>query len=122
MQTRVKAQGGQRRDGPFQLDAARERSAPWASRGLVARLTRTHEAKQAKPWKMTDSPKEFIDSMLTKIVGINIDITGLIGKFKISQNKELQDILGAGHALVEQSEEVMGNAMLAYAATQTSQT
>lgn len=90
-------------------------------RGLVARLTRTHETKQAKPWKMTDSPKDFIDTMLTKIVGINIDITRLIGKFKLSQNKELRDILGAGHALVDQGDEGIGDAMLAYAANKAKQ-
>ncbi|MFS9663267.1 FMN-binding negative transcriptional regulator, partial [Klebsiella pneumoniae] len=39
-------------------------------RGLVGRLTRVHEASQAQPWKMSDSPREFIDGMLQAIVGL----------------------------------------------------
>jgi transcriptional regulator len=84
-------------------------------RGLVARLTRTHEATQSKPWKMTDSPKDFIDTMLKAIVGVEIEITRLIGKSKISQNKEVRDILGAGHALKTQGDDVVGDAMLTVA-------
>src|SRR3546814_20185759 len=63
-------------------------------RGMVARLTRTHEASQPDPWKMTDSPKDFIDTMLKAIVGIEIEITRLVGKSKLSQNKEVRDIRG----------------------------
>jgi transcriptional regulator len=85
-------------------------------RGVVARLTRTHEASQAAPWKMTDSSKEFIDMMLKAIVGIEIEITRLVGKSKLSQNKEVRDILGAGEALKSRGEDVIGDAMLARAA------
>ena len=70
-------------------------------RGLVARLTRTHEATQPKPWKMTDGPTEYIESMLKAIVGVEIQITRLVAKFKLSQNKEARDIQGAAHALME---------------------
>jgi transcriptional regulator len=85
-------------------------------RGLVARLTRTHEASQPQPWKMTDSPSEYIDAMLKAIVGVEIEITRLVGKIKLSQNKEERDIRGAGEALNEQGENVIGDAMLACAA------
>src|SRR5690554_6028428 len=68
-------------------------------RGLVARLTRTHEASQPIPWKMTDSPKEFIDAMLKSIVGLEIEIIRLVGKSKLSQNKDVDDMCGAGEAL-----------------------
>lgn len=81
-------------------------------RGLVARLTRTHEASQPVPWKMTDSSPEFIDSMLQAIVGMEIEITRLEGKFKLSQNREARDLEGAGKALVEQGDTVLGQAML----------
>jgi transcriptional regulator len=70
-------------------------------RGLVARLTRTHEATQPKPWKMTDGPTEYIESMLKAIVGVEVQITRLVAKFKLSQNKEARDIQGAAHALME---------------------
>ena len=64
-------------------------------RGIVGRLTKTHEASQALPWKMADSPREFIDKLLQAIVGIEIEITRLEGKSKLSQNKEARDLRGA---------------------------
>ncbi len=72
-------------------------------RGLVARLTRTHEASQPTPWKMTDSPAEYIDTMLKAIVGIEIEITRLVGKFKLGQNKDARDMRGAGQALIDKA-------------------
>lgn len=85
-------------------------------RGLVARLTRVHEASHAVPWKMGDAPRDYIDSMLKAIVGIEIEITKIVGKFKLSQNKELRDIEGAGNALKAKGEDLIGDAMLAVAA------
>lgn len=82
-------------------------------RGMVARLTRTHEASQPMPWKMTDSPKEFIDTMLKAIVGLKIEITRLVGKSKLSQNKEVGDIRNAGETLRAHGDRVIGDAMLA---------
>lgn len=82
-------------------------------RGVVGRLTRTHEASQPKPWKMTDSPKEFVDAMLKAIVGIEIEITRLVGKSKLSQNKDARDIRGAAEMLKAQADHVIGDAMLA---------
>lgn len=85
-------------------------------RGVVARLTRIHEEKQADPWKMTDSPKDFIDMMLKNIVGIEISITRLIGKSKLSQNKESRDIGSAGDQLKKQGDTILGDAMLSVVA------
>jgi transcriptional regulator len=85
-------------------------------RGVVARLTNTHEARQAAPWKMSDSPREFIDAMVKAIVGVEIEITRLTGKFKLSQNKETRDIRNAGEVLKAQGESVLAEAMLAAAA------
>lgn len=82
-------------------------------RGVVARLTRSHEASQAVPWKMTDSSKEDIDAMLKAIVGLEIEITRLVGKVKLSQNKEVRDIHSVGEALKAQGDRVIGDAMLA---------
>jgi transcriptional regulator len=66
-------------------------------RGLVARLTREHEQRslQAKHWKMGDSAPEFITGLLQAIVGIEIEITRLVGKSKLGQNREDRDRLGA---------------------------
>ncbi|MEH6365179.1 MAG: FMN-binding negative transcriptional regulator [Pseudomonas marincola] len=85
-------------------------------RGLVAKLTRTHEAAMPNPWKMTDSPKDYIALMLKAIVGIEVEITRLEGKFKLSQNKEARDIEGAGNALIARDERALGLAMLGCAA------
>jgi len=73
-------------------------------RGVVARLTRTHEARAGaeKPWKITDSSPEFIEQMLAAIVGIEIELTRLEGKFKLSQNKDARDIEGAAQGLQAQ--------------------
>jgi transcriptional regulator len=68
-------------------------------RRIVARLTRRHEADEPKPWKMGDSEPEFIDGMLRNIVGIEIALTSLVGKFKLSQNKAHRDRVGASDAL-----------------------
>lgn len=68
-------------------------------RGLVARLTRRHEANEPRPWKMGDSEPGFIDGMLRHIVGIEIAITSLVGKSKLSQNKDTSDRLHAADTL-----------------------
>ena len=84
-------------------------------RGVVGRLTRTHEASQPQPWKMADAPKDYLDAMLKSIVGLQIDITRLTGKNKLSQNKEARDIRGAAEALNARENIQIANAMLAHA-------
>ncbi|WP_176048507.1 FMN-binding negative transcriptional regulator [Burkholderia sp. BCC1644] len=84
-------------------------------RGVVARLTRTHEASQPVPWKMGDAPKDYIDTMLQSIVGLQIEITRFVGKRKLGQNKAEADIRGAGEALVAEGNLAIGEAMLAAA-------
>jgi transcriptional regulator len=64
---------------------------------------------------MTDSSKEFISSMLTSIVGMEIEVTRLVGKSKLSQNKEVRDIRTAGETLRQKGEKVIANAMLSVA-------
>ncbi|MDO9023988.1 FMN-binding negative transcriptional regulator [Zwartia sp.] len=68
-------------------------------RRVVARLTHRHEATEPKPWKMGDSTPEFISSMLNNIIGIEIAITSLVGKVKLSQNREARDRMGAATSL-----------------------
>ena len=85
-------------------------------RGVVGRLTRAHEASQPKPWKMGDSAPEFIDTMLKAIVGIEIEATSLVGKFKLSQNRERRDMHNAGTELKDYGNDLLGYAMLSRAA------
>lgn len=82
----------------------------------VAKLTHRHEASQPVPWKMGDAPREFTDSMVKAIVALEIEITRLAGKAKLSQNKEQRDIRSAGEALIAHGDEQIGQAMLAAAA------
>jgi len=83
-------------------------------RGVVARLTRANEARTGaeRPWKMTDSSKEYIDQMLSAIVGIEIAITKMIGKWKLSQNKEERDRVNAAEELRKRGEHVVSAEML----------
>lgn len=88
-------------------------------RGVVARLTRTHEgqAGSPKPWKMTDSPPEYIDQMLSNIVGIEIEITKMVGKWKLSQNKDKRDRVNAAVELRKRGEQEISGAMLSTVST-----
>jgi transcriptional regulator len=70
-------------------------------RGLVARLTRRMEADEPVPWKMSDAPAEFIDQMLAAIVGIEIEVTRLVGKWKLGQNRDARDRIGAAERMRE---------------------
>jgi len=80
-------------------------------RGLVARLTRHHEAAEPRPWRMGDSAPGFIDDMLSKIVGIEIEIGSLVAKSKLSQNKEARDRLGAAETLADRGHGELARAM-----------
>jgi transcriptional regulator len=54
--------------------------------------------------------------MLGNIVGLEIEITRLVGKSKLSQNKEARDIQGAGETLKARGSDAIGDAMLAHEA------
>ena len=82
--------------GPLQVvdDAA------WL-RAFVTRLTDRFEAQRADPWKVTDAPADFIEKQLTAIVGIEIPVTRLLGKWKASQNRTAADREGVVKGLKE---------------------
>jgi transcriptional regulator len=54
---------------------------------LVTRLSAIYEAGSAKPWRLSDQPSAYVSSMLTQIVGFEIEVERLEGKFKLSQNR-----------------------------------
>lgn len=82
-------------------------------RGVVARLTRRHEAGtgDAKPWKMGDSEASYIDEMLGRIVGLEIPVERIVGKWKLSQNKGDRDRAAAADALDAHGAPAMARAM-----------
>lgn len=59
--------------------------------GLLDRLSATHERARAIPWKIEDAPREFIDKLLGAIVGIEIPVQRMQGKWKMSQNRPESD-------------------------------
>jgi transcriptional regulator len=63
-------------------------------RALVTRLTERHEGGRAAPWHVSDAPPDYIDAMLKAIVGIEIEVTRVEGKFKLSQNRDAADRTG----------------------------
>jgi transcriptional regulator len=75
-------------------------------RGFVARLTRRMEAGEPQPWKMGDAPADYLSQMLGAIVGIEIEVMRLVGKWKLSQNKEARDRRGAAEGLLAGGSEV----------------
>ena len=54
--------------------------------GLVTRLTNWHEGPRGQPWKVSDAPLPYIEKMLSLIVGFELPITSITGKWKLSQN------------------------------------
>jgi transcriptional regulator len=61
-----------------------------ALRAMLGRLVDTHEAGFAQPWRM-ELPDDYLDHMMRAIVGFEIEITRLEGKFKLSQNRPAAD-------------------------------
>jgi transcriptional regulator len=59
--------------------------------GLLERLTQQHEAMRAAPWGVHDAPRDFLDKIAQAIVGIEIPVERLQGKWKLSQNRSLND-------------------------------
>jgi transcriptional regulator len=58
---------------------------------LVTRLTERHEAGCEHPWQVTDAPEKFIDGQLRAIVGVQLQVTRIEAKTKLSQNRSEAD-------------------------------
>lgn len=64
-------------------------------RDVVTRLTRRHEESRPRPWSVADAPAEFIDGQLRAIVGVELTISTVEAKYKLSQNRNADDQAGA---------------------------
>jgi len=73
-------------------------------RAQVEALTAWQEASQPQPWSVADAPADFVDSMLRQIVGLEIDLTRLLGKWKVSQNQPAANRAGLLDALAERAD------------------
>jgi transcriptional regulator len=78
--------------------------APWLH-ALVTRLTNRHEAARAVPWAVSDAPADYVDTMLRAIVGIEITLSALTGKWKVTQNRSAADRDGVVYGLLAQAEQ-----------------
>jgi transcriptional regulator len=74
-------------------------------RAHVTELSDHHEHDRAVPWKVTDAPSDYIDALLNAIVGIEIPLASLEGKWKLSQNRSAADILGTIAGLSAQGDD-----------------
>jgi transcriptional regulator len=63
-------------------------------RDFVTRLTDKHEAAYSQPWKVTDAPPAYVDSQLARIVGVELPISRLEGKWKFDQRSSEPDRIG----------------------------
>ena len=68
-------------------------------RALVASLTNRHEQAQPRPWSVDDAPEPYVQAQLRAIVGFEIEILDVVGKFKASQNRSSEDRAGVRDAL-----------------------
>ena len=68
-------------------------------RAQISSLTGENESDRAKPWAVEDAPPDFIAAQMKGIVGIEIDIETIDGKWKVSQNRPLADRQGVAEGL-----------------------
>lgn len=66
---------------------------------MVTRLTARHESTRPASWAVADAPPDFISKQLAAIVGIEIAVTRLVGKWKVSQNRGEADRAGVAAGL-----------------------
>ena len=77
--------------------------APWLH-SLVDRLTQARETPRERPWSVDDAPADYMDQMLRAIVGIEIPVERLVGKWKLSQNRLPADRQGVVEGLAQESD------------------
>ena len=73
-------------------------------RSQVGDITDSMEQKRKIPWKVADAPADFIESQLKAIVGLEIELTEIQGKWKMSQNRPIEDAQGVAKGLSDPSD------------------
>lgn len=68
---------------------------------ILNALTQRQESSQAHPWSVNDAPPDYIEKLLGAIVGFEIDIIHMQGKWKVSQNRLEQDRASTSAALMQ---------------------
>jgi transcriptional regulator len=78
---------------------------------LVHRLTEKHEAGQPRPWAVADAPPAFVAGQLRAIVGVELRISRIEAKAKLSQNRPAADIDGVVEGATSQGNAEMARAV-----------
>jgi transcriptional regulator len=73
-------------------------------RAQIDELTRTHEGRRPAPWAVSDAPADFIAMQIKAIVGLEIEIAHIAGKWKVSQNRPAPDREGVVAGLTAEGE------------------
>jgi transcriptional regulator len=60
-------------------------------RDLLDTLTDEHEAQFTQPWSVSDAPADYVEKLIDAVVGIEISISTMIGKWKVSQNQPVNN-------------------------------
>lgn len=85
--------------GPVRVVEDRE----WLRRQITA-LTAEHESSRSEPWAVTDAPDDFVEAQLKGIIGIEMTIETIEGKWKVSQNRPLADRIGVTAGLAAEAD------------------
>ena len=87
-----------------------------ALKRFIDTLSAHYESGRVNPWRMRDLETDYVDRMVRAIVGFEIDVVSLEGKFKLSQNRKADDIPRVIAALEAEGEGATAALMRAYAA------
>jgi transcriptional regulator len=74
-------------------------------RAQLDALTNSQEARRAAPWQVGDAPGDYISRMMAGVVGLEITLTSLVGKFKLSQNHPPESRQGVRQGLLGEPQE-----------------
>jgi transcriptional regulator len=69
---------------------------------MLTRLTDLHETKKSMPWQVSDAPQDYLVNMLSALVGIEIHIESMAGKWKVSQNQSAENKQGVVDGLAQE--------------------
>jgi len=70
----------------------------------VSHATNTLESDRIQPWQVTDAPEPFVDAQLRGVVGLEVIVTDIQGKWKMSQNKDANDFEGVKRGMSDPSD------------------
>jgi transcriptional regulator len=80
-------------------------------RAHVGALSATHETGRENPWAITDAPASYVDGLLRAIVGFELTISKLEGKWKLSQNRDEADRAGVRESLLNDGHDAFSRLM-----------